>query len=73
MTAQLVLQILNMIDAGFTWLTQRGINQDRIQIMLDAAKNGDLTTEQVQAELDTTAIELDATGELIDETFDPSD
>ena len=73
MTAKLIFQILTMIDAGMTWLSQRGIQQDRINAMLLAAKNGDLTTEQVQTELDATGIELDETGELIDDTFDPSD
>ncbi len=65
MTAQLILQILNMIQAGFNWLTSRGIHKDRIQAMLDAAENGDLTTAQVQAEIDALQTELDETAELI--------
>jgi len=65
MTAQLILQILNMIQAGFNWLTSRGIHKDRIKAMLDAAENGDLTTAQVQAEIDSLENELDETAELI--------
>ena len=65
MTAQLILQILNMIQAGFTFLAQRGFAKDRIQAMLDSAKDGDLTTETVQTELDTLQSELDETADLI--------
>lgn len=65
MTAQLIVQILNMMQAGFAFLTQRGIAKDRIQAMLDKAENGDLTTEIVQAELDTLESELDDTANMI--------
>lgn len=67
MDAKLILGILNMIQAGFTALINRGFNKDRIQTMLDAAVGGDLTSDQVQAELDTVQAELDATAKLIED------
>jgi len=70
MTAKLAFQILTMIDAGFNWLASRGLQRDRVQAMLDAAADGDLTTEQVQAELDATQSELDDTAEMIDDLPD---
>lgn len=68
-----MLSILNMIQAGFTFLTERGITKDRIQSILDQAAGGDIPSEVVQRELDALDSELDETGEIIDETFDPSD
>lgn len=65
MSAQLVLQILNMIQAGFNFLTQRGLAKDRIQSMLDAAESGDLSTAEVQTELDALQDELDETADLL--------
>ena len=61
MEAKLIVQILNMIQAGFTWLTERGINKDRIQQILDDAAGGDISTSVVQAELDALSSELDET------------
>jgi hypothetical protein len=64
----LILKILNMIQAGFGWLSSRGIQKDRVQGMIDkaVAENRDVTTAEVQAELDATAAELKRTGEMID-------
>lgn len=75
MTTALAVQILNMIQAGFNWLESRGIQRNRTQAMLDEkhASETDFTTDEVQAELDTLQDELDETGKLIDDTFDPSD
>ncbi len=75
MSAALIVQILNMIQAGFNWLTARGINRDRVQAMLDEKNTSgdDFTTTEVQAELDTLQGELNETENLIDENFDPSD
>ena len=73
MNANLVLGILNMIQAGFTFLTERGITKDRIQAILDQAAGGDIPSEIVQRELDSLQSELDETEDLIDDTFDPSD
>ena len=68
MNAALILQILNMIQAGFNWLATRGITRTRAQELLDlaAAENRDVTSAEVQAELDQLQTELDETGELID-------
>jgi len=75
MSAILVTQILNMLQAGFNWLTARGINRARIQAMLDEKHTSgeDFTTAEVQAEIDTLTGELNETENLIDRTFDPSD
>lgn len=68
MEVALVLKILNMIQAGFGWLSSRGIQKDRVQAMIDkaVAEDRDVTTAEVQAELDATEIELSKTAELID-------
>lgn len=65
MSAQLIVQILHMVQAAFNFLTSRGLAKDRIQALLDAAEGGDLTTDQVQAELDALDSELDETGDMI--------
>ena len=67
MEVALVLKILNMIQAGFGWLSSRGIQKDRVQAMIDkaVAENRDVTTAEVQEELDATAAELARTGEMI--------
>lgn len=66
MDATLVVKVLNMIQAGFTFLTSRGISRDRIQAILDAAGEGDVSDAVVQAELDSLASELDETETQID-------
>ncbi len=68
METVLILKILNMIQAGFGWLSSRGIQKDRVQALIDkaVAENRDVTTDEVQAELDATAAELARTGEMID-------
>ena len=67
MNATEALQALNAIQALLGWLTGRGITRERAQFLLDtaAAENRDLTTDEVQTELDLTAAELDETAELI--------
>ena len=67
MNATEALQALNAIQALLGWLTGRGITRERAQALLDtaAAENRDLTTDEVQTELDLTAAELDETAELI--------
>lgn len=68
MEAVLILKILNMLQAGFSWLGHRGIQKDRVQAMIDKAdaEDRDVTTAEVQAELDATQKELDATKAKID-------
>ena len=75
MSAALIVQILNMMQAGFNWLTARGISRDRAQALIDnaTANNRDVTTAEVQAELDTLQSELNETENMIDREFDPSD
>lgn len=73
MDANLILGILNMIQAGFTFLTERGLTKDRIQAILDQAAGDDIPSEIVQRELDALSSELDETENVIDNTFDPSD
>jgi hypothetical protein len=63
--AKLIVNVLNMIQAAFTWLANRGITKDRIQAILDDANGGDVSTEVVQAELDALASELDTTAGMI--------
>lgn len=68
METVLILKIMNMIQAGFGWLSSRGIQRDRVQALIDkaVAEDRDVTTAEVQTELDATAAELRRTGELID-------
>lgn len=67
MEAVLILKILNMVQAGFGWLSERGIQKDRVQFLIDRAvtENRDVTTAEVQVELDATQKELDATADAI--------
>ncbi|MCH7591494.1 MAG: hypothetical protein IH989_01770, partial [Planctomycetes bacterium] len=67
MEAVLILKILNFIQAGFGWLAERGIQKERVQFLIDRAvnENRDVTTAEVQAELDATQKELDASAESI--------
>lgn len=63
-----ILAALNALQAVMTWLTWRGISRDRIIKLLNRAdaEGRDLTDAEVQSELDATAADLDATGDLID-------
>ena len=67
MEAALILKIISMMQAGFTWLSERGIHKDRVQAMIDkaVAEGRDVTTAEVQAELDAGQKELDATADAI--------
>lgn len=75
MTAALILQILNMMQAGFAWLATRGVTRSRAIALLDlaAGENRDVTSEEVQTELDQLQSELDETADRIESGFDPSD
>ncbi len=66
METELIVKVLNMIQAAFAWLQNRGIARDRIQKILDEAEGGDISSDVVQAELDSLASELDETEKLID-------
>lgn len=68
MNTQLIVQILNLAQAVLNWFTSRGISRDRVFAILDtAAREGrDVTTEEVQAELDAGQAELDDTQAAID-------
>lgn len=63
------LQALNAIQALLGWLTGRGLSRDRAQALLDKAaiEDRDLTDDEVQVELNLTAIELDQTENLINQ------
>ena len=69
MTEALVLQILNMIQAGLNWLASRGVTRDRAIALLDKAKaeDRDITTAEAQAELDLAQKELNMTAEQIEQ------
>lgn len=69
MTEALVLQILNMIQAGLNWLASRGVTRDRAIALIDKAKaeDRDITTAEAQVELDLAQKELDMTAEQIDQ------
>jgi len=75
MEGALILKILNMIQAGFSWLASRGITKERAQNLIDLAtsEDRDVTTAEVQGELDLLQTDLDDTANLIDATFDNSD
>lgn len=68
METVLVLRLLNIIQAGFGWLAERGIQKDRVQFLIDRAvdEGRDVTTAEVQVELDATRKELAETAEHID-------
>jgi len=63
------LLALNAVQALLNWLANRGLNRKRVQTLLDLAesKGRDLTTDEVQTELDLTAAELDETENLINQ------
>ena len=69
MEAALILKLISFIQAGFTWLSERGVQRDRVQFLIDRAveEGRDVTTAEVQAELDATQKELDATADMIDD------
>ena len=66
MEIELIVRILNVIQAGTNWLIQRGMSHDRIQRILDAADGGDVDSSIVQAELNALAAELEATEKLLE-------
>lgn len=67
MNAALILQLLNVIQAAFGWLTQRGITKERALALLNKAEaeGRDVTTAEVQTELDQLQSELDDTADSI--------
>lgn len=69
MSAALILQLLNVIQAAFGWLTQRGITKERALALLNKAEaeGRDVTTAEVQAELDQLQSELNDTERAIEE------
>ncbi len=69
MSAALILQLLNVIQAAFGWLTQRGITKERALALLAKAEaeDRDVTTAEVQAELDQLQAELDETAKNIED------
>ncbi|KKK74165.1 hypothetical protein LCGC14_2886480 [marine sediment metagenome] len=69
MTGALVLQIFNVMQAGLKWLESRGITRARSIALLDKAKaeDRDITTAEVQVELNLAQKELDMTAEQIDQ------
>lgn len=68
MSVTAIVQILNVVESLFTWLTNRGIARDNALKLLNTAQaeGRDVTTAEVQAELDTLQGELDDTQDAID-------
>ena len=66
--AENVRGILIGINALFNWLGKRGLTRARAIQLLDnaEAEDRDLTTDEVQGELDALSSELDETERLID-------
>lgn len=64
-----IVQTLNVIQALFGWLEARSVIRSEIVTLLDKAhaEGRDITTEDVQTQLDIVADELDDTEELINE------
>lgn len=69
MNATEALQALNTVQALLNWLGNRGLNRKRVQALLNLAETEgrDLTTDEVQNELNLTALELDETENLINQ------
>ena len=68
MEVAVVLKLINFIQAGYAWLAARGVHKDRVQFLIDraVAENRDVTTDEVQQELDATQAELDETAGMVD-------
>ena len=66
MTTEMVVRILNLFQSVVNWLAARGVARDRVLEMLAESQGRDLTTAEVQAELDATDSELNDTQRLID-------
>lgn len=68
MNTQLIVQILNLAQSVLNWFTSRGVNRDRVIALLNnaSAEGRDVTTAEVQAELDAGQAELDDTQAAID-------
>lgn len=68
MTGTLVIQLLNVMQAGLNFLASRGVTRERAIALLDKAKleERDVTTAEVQVELDLAQKELGMTAEQID-------
>lgn len=62
-----IVQTLNVIQALFGWLQARSVVRSEIIALLDKAhtENRDITTEDVQTQLDIIADELDETENLL--------
>ena len=72
MEAALVVQILNLLQGGLNWLATRGVTRERALTLLETAQaeGRDVTTAEVQAELDLLQGELDETQDQIDRMED---
>ena len=69
-TTKSIFSALNFIQSLLNWLEKRGMSRDRSLALLDRAEleQRDLTTDEVQSELDLSRAELDDTQKLIDES-----
>jgi len=65
MNAALLASVLNMVQAGFAFLQERGMNRDRIQRILDDFQDGDIPDDVLDAELDALDAELDDTDAML--------
>lgn len=65
-----VVKTLNTVQVLLNWLTARSAHHSEIIALLNTAhaENRDITTEDVQNNLDIVLDELDATQKLIDES-----
>jgi hypothetical protein len=69
MNAAAIVQLLNVVDGLLTFISARGVTKERVLLMLQQAEaeGRDITTSEVQAELDQLSLELGATQDQIDE------
>lgn len=67
-SVMLAVKLLNIVQAGFSWLTNRGITRDQALALLQTAEdeNRDVTTQEVADMLDLTDDELAETQAMID-------
>lgn len=64
----LAVKLLNIAQAGFSWLAARGMSRDQALALLETAaiEERDVTTDEVMGHLNLTQEELDATQAMID-------
>jgi hypothetical protein len=68
MDAELVFRILNVVQAGLNFAAARGVSRKDALALLEQAhvEDRDVTTAEVQAQLDVTQAGLDETRRLLE-------